>query len=113
MKRTAAVLASCLITSLAQAQAWPTKPVRIITQFTPGGPGDTLTRAVTQAMTPSMGQSFVVENRPGAEGLIAAEQCVKSPNDGYTLCAHDSFTISLLPVISSNMSFDPLKEMAP
>jgi tripartite-type tricarboxylate transporter receptor subunit TctC len=95
------------------AQAYPSRPIRVITQFTPGGPGDVLTRAVAQATTPSIGQPFVVENRPGAEGLIALEQCRNAPADGYNLCAADSFAVSLLPVISTNMQFDPLKELAP
>ena len=84
-----------------------------MSQFTPGGPGDVLTRAMTQVVTQSIGQPFVVESRPGAEGLIAAEQCRTSTPDGYTLCAADSFAVSLLPVISSNLKFDPLKEMTP
>lgn len=115
MKKAIVVAASALLgaVSHAQAQSWPSKPVRVVTQFTPGGPGDVMTRAVTQAIQSGVGQSIVIENRPGAEGLIAAEQCVKATADGYTICAHDSFTISLLPVISPNMSFDPLKEMAP
>ena len=102
----------CAVSSLAQAQ-YPNKPIRVITQFTPGGPGDVLTRAVTQAATGSLGQPFVVENRPGAEGLIAIEQCKNAPADGYNLCGADSFAVSLLPVISTNMQFDPLKELAP
>ena len=99
--------------AVAISQGYPVKPIRIISQFTPGGPGDVLTRAITQVITPSLGQAFIVESRPGAEGLIAAEQCRLATPDGYNLCAADSFTVSLLPVISSNMKFDPLKDMAP
>ncbi|MFM9969682.1 MAG: Bug family tripartite tricarboxylate transporter substrate binding protein [Burkholderiales bacterium] len=95
------------------AQTYPSKPIRVVSQFTPGGPGDVLTRAITQIVTQSLGQPFVIESRPGAEGLIAAEQCRTSTPDGYNLCAADSFTVSLLPVISNNMKFDPLKEMSP
>jgi tripartite-type tricarboxylate transporter receptor subunit TctC len=111
--RTAAAACLALASFALFAQSYPTKPIRIITQFTPGGPGDTLTRAMTQAVTPSIGQTFVIENRPGAEGLIAIEQCKNAPADGYNLCAADSFAVSLLPVISTNMQFDPLKELAP
>lgn len=107
-----AVLGCALWAMGAQAQ-YPNKPIRIVSQFTPGGPGDVLTRAVTQMVSPAIGQPFVIESRPGAEGLIAAEQCRNSTPDGYNLCAADSFTVSLLPVISSNMKFDPLKDMAP
>jgi tripartite-type tricarboxylate transporter receptor subunit TctC len=61
----------------------------------------------------SMGQTFVIENRPGAEGLIAAEACVKSVPDGYTLCSADSFTVSMAPSLHTRLAYDPGRDLAP
>jgi tripartite-type tricarboxylate transporter receptor subunit TctC len=113
MKRVVLVIAALAASSLANAQGWPTKPIRIVSQFTPGGPGDVLTRSIIQPLSQALGQPFVIEARPGAEGLIAAEACVKSAPDGYNLCVADSFAVSLLPVISPNMQFDMIKETLP
>jgi tripartite-type tricarboxylate transporter receptor subunit TctC len=112
MKTALAVLALAAGSALAQAP-YPSKPVRVITQFTPGGPGDVLTRGVTQVIGQSMGQPFVIENRPGAEGLIAAEACVKSAPDGYTLCSADSFTVSMAPALHTKLAYDPGRDLAP
>jgi tripartite-type tricarboxylate transporter receptor subunit TctC len=72
-------------TAHAQAQIYPTKPVRIIVPYAPGGIVDTSARVVAQKLTEKWGQQVVVENRPGGNGFIGTVAAAKSPNDGYTL----------------------------
>ena len=69
----------------AHAQSWPTKPVRIVSPFAPGGGNDTLSRILAAALTPRLTQQVVVENRPGANTIVGTELVVKAPADGYTL----------------------------
>ena len=76
---------AALVTTGASAQAYPTKPVRVIIPFPPGGTLDTLGRALAQKLSDQMGQQFVVENKPGGNGIIGADQVAKAPADGYTL----------------------------
>lgn len=79
----------------ATAQTYPNRPVRIIAALTSGGPGDVATRGAAQVLSQVMGQPFVVENRPVADGIIGGEACVKSAPDGYTLCTLESFGSSI------------------
>ena len=73
------------VSGLARAQSYPTRPVRIIVGFPPGGPTDTAARPMGQWLSERLGQQFVIENRPGASGNIATEAVVRAPPDGYTL----------------------------
>jgi tripartite-type tricarboxylate transporter receptor subunit TctC len=97
----------------AAAQAYPSKPVRILIGTPAGGPGDVAARGAAQALSQAFGQSYIVENRVGADGLIAGEAAVRSAPDGYTLYVADSFAISLNPVIRAKMPYDPEKDLAP
>jgi tripartite-type tricarboxylate transporter receptor subunit TctC len=108
----AALLLACCV-PVAVAQIYPSKPVRIIVGFTPGGPGDIAVRGASQVLQQAMGQPFVLDNRVGADGIIAGEACVRSSPDGYTLCAGDSYMYALNPVIRAKMSYDPARDMAP
>src|SRR5688572_9784606 len=74
-----------LVASGVQAQSFPSKPLRIITAFTPGSTGDIIARVTAAGMSPLLGQPVVVENRPGAGGLVSAELVAKAPPDGYTI----------------------------
>src|SRR5262245_10402329 len=74
-----------VVSRVARAQNYPSRPVRIITGFTPGGAGDTIVRLMAQWLSERLGQSFVVENRPGAGGNIATEVVVRAAADGHTL----------------------------
>jgi tripartite-type tricarboxylate transporter receptor subunit TctC len=114
-----AVLAGCtlaslaLMTSLAQAQsAWPTKAVKIVVPYGPGGAVDVVTRKMAQKLTEQTGQSFFIENKAGATGTIGAAQAAKAEADGYTLMANDT-TYSLLPHIFKKLPFDPAADLVP
>ena len=97
----------------AHAQAWPAKPVRVIVNIPPGGAADQLARLIAQPMGEALGQSVVVENRAGANGMIGGEVVVKSPADGYTLLMSSGGMVSVNPHIYPRMPFDPNKDIVP
>ena len=84
-------------TGSADAQTYPAKTVRMIVPYAPGGAPDTLARLLGQRLTETMGQQFVVENRPGAGGISAAETSAKSPADGYTMFFSDIQQLAINP----------------
>lgn len=90
----------------ALSQAYPAKTVRIIVPHPPGGPGDVPPRGIAQALSQSMGQPFIIENREGADGLIGAEACAKSAPDGYTLCATSAGTMVVNPNVRKDATYD-------
>jgi tripartite-type tricarboxylate transporter receptor subunit TctC len=103
----ALLIAICAALALpAFAQTYPTKLVRIIVPHPPGGPGDVPPRGFAQALSQSMGQSFIVENREGADGLIGAEFASKAAPDGYTLLATSVGTMVVNPSLRKDASYD-------
>ena len=92
------------------AQNWPAKSVRIIAPFAAGGTADTLGRIVAAKLTDSLGQNFIVENRPGAGGLLGSEIVAKSAPDGYTLLVSGIASHAIAPALAVKPSFDPLKD---
>ncbi len=94
----------------AQAQ-YPQKPIRIIIGLGAGGVADGMTRTITDKITPTLGQPFVLENRPGAGGNIAMEAVIKAPADGHTLLLIGPALV-INPALYTNLSFDPLKDLA-
>jgi tripartite-type tricarboxylate transporter receptor subunit TctC len=98
--------------SFAQA-AWPTKPVRMVVPFPAGGTTDILARAVAQELTKSLGQSFVVDNKPGAGGNIGADLVAKAAPDGYTLLMGTVGTHAINKSLYARMPFDPQKDFQP
>ena len=97
------------LTSL--AQQYPTKPVRIVVPFAPGGGSDFIARFIAARLTPGLGQQVIVENKPGAGGMLGIEQGVKSPPDGYTLTLiASSYTVN--PSIYK-FTFDPVNDITP
>jgi tripartite-type tricarboxylate transporter receptor subunit TctC len=110
----AASAAITFIASPALAQAtWPTKPVRIVVPFAPGGTTDILARAIAPELSRAFGQQFVVENRAGAGGNIGADLVAKAPNDGYTLLMGTVGTQSINKWLYTRMPFDPQKDFVP
>ncbi len=96
----------------AAATAYPTKPVRIVVGFTPGGGTDVAARILAQRLADTVKQSFVVENRPGASGAIGAELVMKSAPDGYTLSVGTTTTHSVVPQLVPNTPYHPVRDFA-
>jgi tripartite-type tricarboxylate transporter receptor subunit TctC len=96
---------------LATAQAYPSRPVRILVGFAPGGPTDIAARLIGQWLSERLGQPFIVENRPGAATNIATEAVVRAPPDGYTLLAAVSSN-TLNPALEPNLSFSFIRDIA-
>ena len=110
--RTLAVAATAMLACfLAQAQQYPTKPVRVIIPFPPGGPTDIIGRLVADTLTKAYGVQFIADNRAGAGGNIGMEVCAKSPPDGYTVCIM-TVAQSIAPAIYRKLPFDPMKDFA-
>ena len=98
--------------TVASAQGYPTKSVRIIVPYAPGGAVDAVTRKIAQKLNEQTGQTFFVENKAGATGTIGAGEAARSAPDGYTLLANDT-TYSLLPHIFKKLPFDPAADLVP
>jgi len=105
-----AVLMLCVLTATAKAQAWPSKPVRIVVPFTPGSGTDIIARTVTERLSSQIGQPVVVENRPGAGGTIGEAAVARSDPDGTTLLVHSS-SYTVTPSTYRNLSFDTLRDL--
>ena len=97
----------------AHAQAFPTKPIQWIVGFPPGGGADFVARAVTRQMSANLGQSIVVENRPGASSIIAAQAVAQAAPDGYTLFGADGGALVLNPALYAKLPYDPVRDFAP
>jgi tripartite-type tricarboxylate transporter receptor subunit TctC len=110
MKRFSAFLALIVFTSGVLAQAWPVKPVRIIAPFAPGGSADTLGRIVAQKLTESVKETFIVENRPGAGGVIGSDLVAKAAPDGYTLVVSGVASHAVAPALPRGTPYDPVKD---
>jgi tripartite-type tricarboxylate transporter receptor subunit TctC len=107
-----AALAALVLAQPAPAEIWPQKPVRIIVPFAPGGNTDSIGRIIAQHLGEAFGQQFIIENRPGAAGAIAAEAVARSPADGYTLLLGSPSPISIAPLMAKT-AYDPIKDFAP
>jgi len=92
------------------AQAYPSKPVKIIVPFTAGSATDIIARVMADYLGKSMGQPFVVENKPGAGGIVGTEQAKIAPPDGYTLVAAGSGPFGINPGVYSKLPYDPVKD---
>lgn len=108
---TLAGTAACTIP--AQAQSWPSKPIRLLVGFAPGGGTDIVARALAPKLSDLLGQQVVVENRAGASGTIAADMVAKSPADGYTLLAGHANSNAIAPHVLGKVPFDALTDFTP
>jgi tripartite-type tricarboxylate transporter receptor subunit TctC len=111
-------LAACLVAAatwsgFAHAQAFPTKPIKIIIPFVPGGPSDTVGRAIGSKFQEYLGQPAVVENKPGANGSIAAEFVAKAEPDGYTILVGSIGVFSINAALYKDLRYNPLRDFAP
>jgi tripartite-type tricarboxylate transporter receptor subunit TctC len=97
----------------AAAQAYPNKPVKMVVPSGAGGPTDLLARVIADALGASMGQRFIIDNKPAAGGVVAGEAVVNSPADGYTLLYANSSTQSINPALYTNMPYDPAVALTP
>ena len=104
---------ACGIAPAALAQAWPSKPIKIVVNFPPGGAADQIARSVAPQLQTALGQPAVVENRAGSGGNIGGEAVAKSPPDGYTLLMSSGGMVSVNPHIYAKMPFDPAKDLVP
>jgi tripartite-type tricarboxylate transporter receptor subunit TctC len=108
------VFALALMTSGSlHAQAFPVRPVKFVVGFAAGGPTDVIARVIAQDMTQSMGQSVIVENRPGANAIIATEVVARASPDGYTLLFSSLSLLVNHALIDSKVNYDPFKDFAP
>jgi tripartite-type tricarboxylate transporter receptor subunit TctC len=106
----AALLAAPL--ALAQAPAYPTKQIRLIVPFSPGGASDLTARTLAQKMGEALGQTIVVDNKPGANGVLGLDLAAKAPPDGYTLVLTDRGSLTVNPSLYRQLPYDPLKDFS-
>ena len=104
----AAALAPC---TMALAQDWPAKPIRIIVPYTPGGSSDIIARAISQPLADALKTTVVVENKPGANGNTGTDLVAKSPADGYTLLLCDVGALAITSSVYTRLPFDPSKDL--
>ena len=97
----------------AVAQDWPTKPIRVVINFPPGGPSEILMRLVGERLLPALGQPLVLENRPGASGNIGADAVAKASADGYTFGVTPDTLYTVNPLVFRKMNFDPWVDLTP
>jgi tripartite-type tricarboxylate transporter receptor subunit TctC len=97
----------------AAAEEFPSKPIRIVVPYAAGGTLDMLARVLGQKMGDEWGQPVVVDNKPGANGIIGTEQAAKSPADGYTLVMVSAGSFAINPSLYQKLSYDPLRDFAP
>ena len=102
-----------LIASTAVAQDYPTRPIRLVVAFAPGGTTDFMARLIAEKVKPHLGQTVVVENKPGANGAIGADYVAKAEPDGYTLFFSTAGALAINPSMRSDLPYDPIKDFAP
>ena len=109
----AAFFLAALVSSFAYAQTYPSRPIRLIVPFPPGGSTDILARALAQKLSEGLAQSVLIDNRPGAGGSIGSEAAAKAAPDGHTLMMGHLGTLAVNPAIYKNLPYDPVKSFAP
>ncbi len=97
----------------ASAQDWPTQPIKIVVGYGPGATPDLIARSIGQKMSASLGQPVIIENKPGANGIIAAETVMNAAPNGYTLWLADTGQWAINPALRNKLSYDPIRNFAP
>ena len=113
MRRGFAVFLSFCLSAGSFAQSYPAKPVKMVVGFAAGGPTDVIARIVAQDMSASVGQSFLVENRPGANAIVATEAVARSAPDGYTVLFSSLSLLVNAILLEGKVKYDPFKDFAP
>ncbi|MBL8362102.1 MAG: tripartite tricarboxylate transporter substrate binding protein [Rubrivivax sp.] len=108
-----AALLAAAVAPRARAQAWPSKPLRVVVGAAPGGPSDFLARLMAEQLTPLLGQPVVVENKPGASSTFAADAVAKAPADGHTLLMSGPAAITNAPFVMARLNYDPARDLVP
>jgi tripartite-type tricarboxylate transporter receptor subunit TctC len=107
------VVTAALVAEGAQAQAWPSKPIRWFIPFPPGGGTDILSRVISQRLAERLGVAVLAENRPGSGGTIGLEAAARAPGDGYNLVMGQAANLAIAPTLYRKLSYDPVKDFAP
>jgi tripartite-type tricarboxylate transporter receptor subunit TctC len=106
-------VALCAFAGLVAAQAWPSKPIKYIVPFAPGGTTDILGRTIADKLSVALGQPVVIENKPGAGGGVGAEYTAKQPADGYTIMGGTISTHAINASLYKSLGYDPIRDFAP
>ena len=109
----ATIMFATILSGAALAQSYPAKPVRVVVPFPPGQATDVIGRLVSQKLGEALGKQFVIENKPGANGVVAIDGVVQSAADGYTLLVTASGSLVINPSLYSKLPYDPMKDLVP
>lgn len=114
-KIVASLCVACVVASsaVAQAQPYPSKPIKFLVPFAAGGPADTMARLTAQTLSEALNQTIVIDNRPGAGGIIGARAAAAAEPDGYTLMYGNTASLVVGPAVYANPGYDPLKQFVP
>src|SRR5207245_11522188 len=110
--RAVATLIVCLAACAASAQAYPTKPIRLVVGFAPGGAADIISRAMSDPLTRALGQGIIVDNKPGAGSSLAAEFVARAAPDGYTIMIASQSGMIVTPLINKSIAYDTQRDFA-
>jgi tripartite-type tricarboxylate transporter receptor subunit TctC len=113
LPRILGLVALCSMPSLAQAQDYPNKPIRLVVPFPPGGPNDIIGRVIGQKMQELLGQPIIIDNRPGAGGTLGTDNVAKSEPDGYSIAIASAGALAISTALQEKILYDPLKELTP
>jgi tripartite-type tricarboxylate transporter receptor subunit TctC len=112
LARILGLIAVCSTPLLARAEDYPNKPIRLVVPFPPGGPNDIIGRVVGQKMQELLGQTIVIDNRPGAGGTLGTDNVAKSEPDGYSIAIASAGALAISTSLQDKILYDPLKELA-
>jgi tripartite-type tricarboxylate transporter receptor subunit TctC len=111
LTQSAAALALALAAAMSWAQAYPTKPIRVVVPFPAGGPVDQTARSLGAKLSSSLGQQVIIDNKGGAAGVLGADAVAKAPGDGYTLLFSSAGALAIVPNIAPSMPYNPQKDL--